>query len=72
MKNRICAIPADASAIPPNPNKPAMIAITRNTTAQYSIGTLRFRLPPGGEGSQWENRKMAALFPAAARTARRL
>jgi len=31
--NRILAIPADATAIPPKPKIPAMIAITRKISA---------------------------------------
>jgi hypothetical protein len=37
MKKSNFAIPAAAEAIPPNPNKAATKAITKNTTAQYSI-----------------------------------
>jgi hypothetical protein len=36
-KNRICAIPADVPAIPPNPKAAAISAITKNVTAQPSI-----------------------------------
>src|SRR5690606_33844690 len=36
-KHRICAIPADADAIPPKPNRAAIRAITRKITAQYSM-----------------------------------
>src|SRR5690625_7893135 len=36
MKNRIFAMPVAAPAMPPNTSTPATIAITRNTTAQYS------------------------------------
>jgi hypothetical protein len=37
MKNRILAIPAAATAIPPNPNMAAMIAMMKNANAQRSI-----------------------------------
>ncbi len=37
MKNNICAIPAAAPAIPPNPNKPAIKANTKNTSAQFNM-----------------------------------
>src|SRR5690625_2102492 len=40
MKNRIFAMPVAAPAMPPNPSTPATIAITKNTTAQYSIAPL--------------------------------
>ena len=37
IKNRICAIPDAAPAIPPNPKMAAMIAITKSSKAQLSI-----------------------------------
>jgi hypothetical protein len=37
MKNRILAIPIEAPAIPPKPNKAATRAITRNVTAQPNM-----------------------------------
>jgi hypothetical protein len=36
-KNSTLAIPADAAAIPPNPNTAATIAMIKNTTAQYNM-----------------------------------
>jgi hypothetical protein len=36
-KNKNLAIPADAAAMPPNPNTAAMIAIIRKITAQPNI-----------------------------------
>ena len=36
-KNKIFAIPAEAAAIPPNPNTAAIRAIIRNVTAQPNI-----------------------------------
>ena len=43
MKNKILAIPADPAAIPPKPNIPAIIAITRNINVHLSI-VVSFRL----------------------------
>jgi hypothetical protein len=37
MKNKTWAIPADADAIPPNPNNPAITATMKNTIAQYNM-----------------------------------
>ena len=37
ITKRIFAIPADADAIPPNPKIPAMIASTKNVSAQDNI-----------------------------------
>ena len=37
MKNNSFAIPADAAAIPPNPNTAAMSAIIKNVTAQPNM-----------------------------------
>jgi len=37
ITNSICAIPADADAMPPKPITPATIATMKNTTAQYSM-----------------------------------
>src|SRR5579871_159460 len=37
MKNRTFAIPAAATATPPNPRTAAMIATMRNSNAQYNI-----------------------------------
>jgi hypothetical protein len=34
MKNKTCAMLADVEAIPPKPNRPAIIATTRKTRAQ--------------------------------------
>jgi hypothetical protein len=42
MKNSTFAIPADAVAMPMKPKMPAMIAIMKNTIAQYSIKTSFF------------------------------
>ena len=36
-KNRICAMLAEAPAMPPNPSRPAMIAMTRKVKAQPSM-----------------------------------
>lgn len=36
-KNRTCAIPADALAIPPNPKIAATIATTKKISAQYNM-----------------------------------
>lgn len=41
-KNKIWAMPADADAIPPNPNTPAMIATIKKTIAQPSMMKLPF------------------------------
>jgi len=43
IKNKIFAIPADPAAIPPKPNIPAIIAITRNINVHLSI-VISFRL----------------------------
>jgi hypothetical protein len=37
MKNKIFAIPADAAAIPPNPNTAAIRAIIKKVTAQPNM-----------------------------------
>lgn len=37
IQNRIFAIPADAAAIPVNPNSPAMIEMIRNNKANRNI-----------------------------------
>jgi hypothetical protein len=37
MKNKTFAIPADAAAIPPNPNTAATSAIIRKVTAQPNM-----------------------------------
>jgi hypothetical protein len=39
MKNRILAIPADAAAIPPNPNTAAISAMIKKVMAQPSISS---------------------------------
>lgn len=36
-KNTIFAISADAAAMPPNPNTPAIIATTKNVSAQFNM-----------------------------------
>lgn len=45
-KKRICAIPMEAWAIPPKPKSAAMMAITKNTAAQYSITVFFREVPP--------------------------
>jgi hypothetical protein len=40
IKNSNLAISANATAIPVKPNKPAMIAIIKNTIAQYNMAIL--------------------------------
>ena len=37
MKNNTFAIPVAADTIPPNPKMAAMIAITKNVTAQFNM-----------------------------------
>lgn len=40
MKNKTLAIPAALAAIPVNPNRPAMIAITKNINVQRNISLI--------------------------------
>src|ERR1700752_4081204 len=58
------AIPAAAEAMPPNPNKAATKAITKNTTAQYSmevppVSTYTHSTTPGRSGLLSGNLPMA-------------
>ena len=53
MKNRILAIPAAAAAMPVNPNKAAISAITKKIAAHFSI----FPLLSGIVGSIEANRE---------------
>jgi hypothetical protein len=43
MKNKIFAIPAEAAAMPPNPNTAATSAIIKNVTAQPNIVSPPFK-----------------------------
>ncbi len=43
MKNKTFAIPADAAAIPPNPNTAATSAIIRKVTAQPNMFLTSFK-----------------------------
>lgn len=44
MKNKIFAIPAAATAIPPNPNAAAIIAMIKNVRAQPNMITSLYLL----------------------------
>jgi hypothetical protein len=46
-KNRIFAMPAAATEIPVKPNKPAIMAMIKNISAQYSM-TLSFTIKSSG------------------------
>src|SRR6056297_3944476 len=55
MKNRICAIPADALAMPPKPNSAATSAIMRKAIAHPSMVSTPLRL-------HWRNDPCPGLF----------
>jgi hypothetical protein len=56
IKNKIRAIPDAVCAIPPNPSRPAIIATTRKTNAQYSNIHTPFLV-----SSKWSFGKMARV-----------
>lgn len=44
IKKRILAIPAEAAAIPVNPNTPAIIEMIKNINAQYNMAFSPMRI----------------------------
>lgn len=64
-KNKICAIPAEAEAIPPKPNTPATIATIKNVSAHPSMSvSFAVSLTRQRDGTAKVPRKFAGVYRA--------